>query len=266
VYRFRSIIGSALFNCVFIGWTAVSVTLMIVLLPFPRLVLQRAVKAWAWSQHWALKILLGLDYEIRGAEHINNGAAIYATKHQSAWDTYFFYLIFSDPAYVLKKELTKIPVWGWVARRCGAISVDRDGGASALKVMVHNARQRLSESRAVIIFPEGTRTQPGTHQAYHPGIAALYSQCDAPVIPVALNSGLFWGRRSQIKEAGRIVIEFMKPIPKGLKRRDFMAQLEIIIETRALELAKEGSQKFPNTRHRLHISRLVNSADQAPVD
>ena len=97
----RSIIGSGLYNCVFIGWTAVSVTIMTLFLPFPRPVMQRAVKTWAWSQHWALKLLVGLNFEIRGSENIVNGAAIYSCKHQSAWDTYFFYLLFNDPSYVL---------------------------------------------------------------------------------------------------------------------------------------------------------------------
>ena len=243
----RSIIGSGLYNFVFIGWTAVCVVMMLILLPFPRMAMQRAVKAWAWSQHWALKGLVGLDFEIRGAEHIPKGGAIYASKHQSAWDTYFFYLLFADPSYVLKKELVKIPVWGWIARKCEAVSVDREGGATALKTLVRDVKQRLSEDRPVIIFPEGTRTQPGSRRPYHPGVAALYSQCDAPVVPVALNSGLFWGRRSYTKQAGRIVIEFFEPIESGLKRRDFMQRLETTVETAALKLAEEGVQRFPLT-------------------
>ncbi len=244
----RSIIGSGLYNIVFIGWTAVSVTIMILFLPFPRPVMQRAVKIWAWSQHWALKFLVGLDFEIRGEENIVHGAAIYASKHQSAWDTYVFYLLFSDPSYVLKKELVKIPVWGWMARKCAAISVDREGGASALKALVRDTRQRLGDDRPVILFPEGTRTRPGTHKPYHPGIAALYSQCEAPVIPVALNSGLFWGRRSYTKQSGTIIIEFLPAMPTGMKRRDFMQALETQIESTAERLAHEGVKQFPLTR------------------
>lgn len=257
----RTIIGSGLYNCVFIGWTALSVTLMILLLPFPRPVMQRAVKLWAWSQHWALKALVGLDFEIRGREHIVHGAAIYASKHQSAWDTYFFYLLFADPSYVLKKELVRIPVWGWIARKCAAVSVDREGGAGALKALVRDVRQRLSEDRPVIIFPEGTRTPPGTRRPYHPGIAALYGQCDAPVIPVALNSGLFWGRRSYAKLPGRIVIEFMPAIAPGMKRREFMATLEATVEDAALRLAEEGVQRFPLTQERLTLPAAATRAD-----
>ena len=244
----RLIIGSGLYNCVFIGWTAVSVTIMTLFLPFPRPVMQRAVKTWAWSQHWALKLLVGLNFEIRGSENIVNGAAIYSCKHQSAWDTYFFYLLFSDPSYVLKKELVRIPVWGWMARKCAAISIDRDGGIRALKTLVREVKQRLSDNRPVIIFPEGTRTQPGVQQPYHPGISALYLQCDAPVIPVALNSGLFWGRRSYRKEAGRIVIEFLPAISPGMKRKPFMEALERAIEDASLRLAEEGIERYPHTR------------------
>ncbi len=241
----RSIVGSGLYNVVFLGWTALAVTMMIALLPFPRFAMQRAVKAWAWSQHWALKVLVGLDFELRGRENILPGGAIYASKHQSAWDTYVFYLLFSDPAYIMKKELMRIPVWGWMARKCEAISVDRAGGAGALKALVRDTRARIAQGRPVIIFPEGTRTQPGLRLPYHPGIAALYSQCDAPVVPVALNSGLFWGRRSFRKQPGIITVEFLPPIPAGLKRRDFMQALETSIEQAADRLADEARARHP---------------------
>ncbi len=247
MHALRSIVGSGLYNAVFIGWTAIAVTMMIVLLPFPRMGMQWAVKLWAKTQHWALKVLVGLDFEVRGRENIPAGAAIFASKHQSAWDTIVFYLLFADPAYVLKKELVRIPVWGWMARKCEAISVDREGGATALKALVKDARARLKQGRQVIIFPEGTRTRPGSKLPYQPGVAALYNQCQAPMVPVALNSGLFWGRRSYRKLAGRIVIEFLAPIPPGLRRREFMERLEAVIEGAADRLAAEGVRRYPET-------------------
>ena len=266
----RSIIGSGLYNVVFIGWTAVAVTMMIALLPFPRVAMQRAVKAWAWSQHWALKVLVGLDFEVRGRENILPGGAIYASKHQSAWDTYVFYLLFSDPAYIMKKQLMRIPVWGWMARKCEAISVDRAGGAGALKALVRDTRARIAQGRPVIIFPEGTRTQPGLRRPYHPGVAALYSQCGVPVVPVALNSGLFWGRRSYAKLAGRIVIEFLDPIEPGLRRPEFMDRLQAAIEGAADRLAAEGVQRFPETAEALGVptngAKDATSASTTTVD
>ncbi|MEK9755295.1 MAG: lysophospholipid acyltransferase family protein [Rhodospirillaceae bacterium] len=253
----RSIVGPGLYNVVFLGWTGLAVTLMILLLPFPRAAMQRAVKAWAWSQHWALKVLVGLDFEVRGRENIRAGGAIYASKHQSAWDTYVFYLLFSDPAYIMKKELMRVPVWGWMARKCEAISVDRAGGAGALKALVRDTRARIAQGRPVIIFPEGTRTQPGLRRDYHPGVAALYTQCDAPVVPVALNSGLFWGRRSYRKLAGRIVIEFLPAIEPGLKRPEFMSRLGAAIEGTSDRLAAEGVENFPET-----ATALASPADE----
>ena len=246
--KLRLIIGSGIYNCVFIGWTAVAVALIMLLQPFPRMVAQHAVKVWAWTQHWALRGLVGLDFEIRGMDNIVHGAAIYACKHQSAWETYFFYLLFSDPAYVLKKELMQIPIWGLVARKCGAVSVDRRGGAMALKTLVRDVRDRLSQNRPVIVFPEGTRTRPSESLSYHSGIAALYRHCDAPVIPVALNSGLFWGRRSYRKQAGCIIIEFRPPILTGMERKQFMQELEDTVESASLQLLEEGMACFPDTR------------------
>ena len=249
----RSIIGSGLYNIVFIGWTAISVTIMMICMPFPRFAIRFAVKIWAWSQHWALKFLVGLDFEVRGQENIVHGAAIYASKHQSAWDTFFFFLLFRDPSYVMKKELMQLPVWGWVARKYAAVSVDRAGGASALKALVRDVKQRLGDNRAVIFFPEGTRTRPGDRRPYHPGIAALYNNCGAPVVPVALNSGLFWGRRSYRKHAGKIIIEFLPAMPTGMKRREFMQALETTIEDASLRLAAEGVARFPVTRDAMLI-------------
>ncbi len=140
-----------------------------------------------------------------------------------------------------------MPVWGWHARKCGAISVDREGGAGALKQMVRDVEDRLSKDRQVIIFPEGTRAEPGTRHPYQPGIAAVYARTTAPVVPVALNSGLFWGRRSFNKKPGVITIEFLEPMPQGLDRREFMAELENRIETATEALIAEARTRFPDT-------------------
>ena len=168
-------------------------------------------------------------------------------------------MIFNNPAYVLKRELLDIPVWGAYARKCEAIAVDRDGGATALKALIRDTRDRLASGRAVIIFPEGTRVPPGQRRPYHPGVAALYSQCDVPVIPVALNSGLFWGRRSYRKSPGRILVEFLPPVPDGLKRPEFMKALEDAIEPTAERLVAEAVERYPE------IARArADSADRAP--
>jgi 1-acyl-sn-glycerol-3-phosphate acyltransferase len=163
-----------------------------------------------------------------------------ASYHQSAWDTFAFLTFLDDGAYVIKKELTRIPIYGWLIIKAAMIPVDRTGGARALRNMVCTARARLAAGRHIVIFPEGTRTAPGTHRAYHPGVAALYSQLAVPVVPVALNSGLFWPRRAFLKRPGHIVVEILPPIPPGLPRGDFMRRLESSIEGTSARLCRPG--------------------------
>jgi 1-acyl-sn-glycerol-3-phosphate acyltransferase len=133
-----------------------------------------------------------------------------------------------------------VPIYGLYLRRVGHIPVNRRGGASTLKAMVRHARQETDKGRHLIIYPEGTRTNPGESPPYHPGIAALYSQLDLPVVPVALNSGMFWGRRAFVKRPGRMILEFLPPIPPGLPRRVFMDQLRERIETASKRLSDEA--------------------------
>lgn len=242
-----TLIRSLIFNLFFWLWNTVVLLGMIVFFVAPRTALQGAVRFWTHGLRIGLKFITGLDYEVRGLENLIDGPAIYASKHQSAWDTFVFYALVNDPNYVLKKELMNVPLWGWYARKCEAIAIDRSGGASALKQMIRDTQDRLRRGRSVIIFPEGTRTRPGEHLPLFPGIAALYSQCDAPIIPVALNSGLFWSRRSLIRRPGKIVIEILPAIPDGLSRKEFMAELETRIRTGTDRLVEEGLRTYPHT-------------------
>lgn len=215
---------------------------------FSRPAIHGVVLCWSRTLCRVLKIIVGLEYEVRGRQYISETPAIYAAKHQSAWDTFIYFMIFDNPSYVLKKELHRIPFWGLAANKYGAISVDRSGGASALKHLITDTKDRLQRGFNIIIFPEGTRTAPGKKLPYHPGIAAMYGATEVPVIPVAVNSGLFWGRRSVIKRSGKIVIEFLPPIETGLKRRVFMAKLESDIEAATDRLVAEGVSQFPETQ------------------
>ncbi|NQU62455.1 MAG: 1-acyl-sn-glycerol-3-phosphate acyltransferase [Rhodospirillales bacterium] len=236
---------SLMFNMASLLFNAGLLIGLTVMLAFPRSWAQSTVRLWTQALGVVLKFIIGLEYEVRGLENLPEGCAVIVSKHQSAWDTFAFYLFLSDPNYILKKELMDIPFWGWCARKCGAISVDREGGASALKQMVRDTEDRLRQARQVIIFPEGTRSAPGSHHPYQPGISAIYSHIDAPVIPVAVNSGLFWGRRSFKKFPGVITVEFLPPMPKGLKRREFMADLETRIEGATDRLVAEARARFP---------------------
>ena len=241
-------VRSLLFNAFFFSWTAVILLSLAMALPLPRTVQQWIVRLWGRGKRLGLKVLTGIGWELRGRENIPDGPAIYASKHQSAWDTSIFHGLLSDPVYVLKKELTAIPFWGWAARKCEAIVVDRSGGASALKELVRSTRTSVEKGRQVIIFPEGTRTTPGQRSPYFPGIAAMYALAKVPVVPVAVNSGLFWGRRNFVKNPGVIIIEFLAPIPPGLDRRAFMAELEERIETASENLRMEAEERFPAIR------------------
>jgi len=242
---------SLVFNVFFLAGTGL---VLLISMPVLLTTTQGALRYVAWwsrMQSRMLRWIIDLDFDVRGAEHMRPNGVIYACKHQSAWETFFFFLMFPNPAYVMKKELMNIPIWGLYARKCRAISVDREGGASVLKSLIRDTQDRLAAGRPVIIFPEGTRTQPGQRVDYNPGIAAMYSQCGVPVIPVALNSGLFWGRRSYLKFPGTITAEFQPPIPPGLKRRDFMAALEDGIETASRRIAVEAAERFPAVAFRM---------------
>ena len=232
-------IRSALFNILFIGWTIFLLSTLWLLMPIPKQNFRKAVALWPHGSFPLMRHLLGLTFEQRGLENIPNEPVIYASKHQSAWDTMYFLWHHKDNAYVMKGELNRIPFWKWYMDKCQHVVVDRRGGTSAMREMISNTKSILADKRSVIIFPEGTRVAPGETRRYHPGIAALYSQTNATVIPVALNSGYFWGRRHFIKKPGVLTIQFLPPIPKNMERKAFMKELEIRIESATRKLENE---------------------------
>lgn len=187
-----------------------------------------------------LRLTVGLAYEVRGREHLPDGPCLIAAKHQSAFETLALQVILKDPAFVLKRELTLIPVAGWGMWRLGHIAIDRSAGASALMSLIRQAKQRVAEGRQVVIFPEGTRSTPLSAPTYRPGVAALYRALQVPCVPVALNSGVFWPRNSAWKFPGRIIIEFLPTIPAGLASGPFMERLEQQVEERTEALVAEA--------------------------
>lgn len=230
---------SLLFNLAFYVWTTAMLLVALPLALLPRGALFATGRVWARGCLALLSRLCGLTYEIRGRRHLPATPCILAAKHQSAWDTIVFALLVDGPSFVFKKELLWIPLFGWYLRRAGCIAIDRKGGARALRHMIAAARLALRRGQSIVIFPEGTRVAPGQTRPYHPGVAALYTQLDVPVVPVAVNSGLFWGRRSFHKRPGRIVLEILPPIAPGLPRRRFTATLESAIETASRRLREE---------------------------
>lgn len=229
------ILRSLLFNIAFwlliafIGLGGLPVTL--VYRPFAFVV----ARGWANGSLWLLRVFCNITYQVKGREHIPLSPAIIASRHQSAWDTIIFWVLLKDPAFILKHELIYFPVFGWYLVLLKNIYIDRSSGASAMKKMLREAKERIQANRSIIIFPEGTRTLPGSSGTYHPGIAALYQNLKIPVIPVALDSGLLWQKNAFVKKPGIITIEFLPPIlPSNAtatqKSRDFLVHLQKTIE------------------------------------
>jgi 1-acyl-sn-glycerol-3-phosphate acyltransferase len=240
-------IRSLLFNIAYIAWTFTAPFVFAPLFLCSQKAAMRAGRPWAAVGLWLARRLVGIGYEVQGSEHITNQPVIYASKHQSAWETMIFLVLLNRPCYVLKRELLRIPLWGWYLWRMGMIAIDRNGSASAMKQMLRDAKARVAEGRTIVIYPEGTRTRPMAAPSYHPGVVALYSQLNIPVIPVALNSGLFWGKDAFFKKPGRITIRFMPAIPAGLPKKEFMARLQETIETESTLLCALPSENQPNS-------------------
>ena len=230
---------SILFNIFFVSITFFVFTLgcFVLLLPHPYAL--RFMHWWSASTLWGLKNIVGLTYRVSGLEHVTQPCLI-AAKHQSAWDTLIFHAIFDNPCFAAKKELNRF-TFGLYFRRFKLIPVDRQGGRKALQVMLAQTRAVLEEQRPIIIFPEGRRMDPGAPPQYQKGIAALYQFLNVPVVPVALNSGEFWGRRSFLKKPGCIDLVFLPPITPGLKADAFMEKLSTDIESQCQRLKKGTS-------------------------
>ena len=239
---------SVAFQLLFYMATVVVSVVSLPLLALPRAATLWMVRGWCGLTLWLLRWVVGLDYEVLGRENVPAGPVIYAVKHQSAWEALVMPLLVPDPAIVLKRELLFVPMFGWYLLRVGMIPVDRAGGSRALKRMLAAARRAQAAGRPVVVFPEGTRTAPGAAGAYQPGVAALYRALDAPVVPVALNSGVFWPPRAFVLRPGRITLRFLPPIPPGLKRPEFMTTLHdrIEIATRRLEAPGAASELSPS--------------------
>ena len=190
---------------------------------------------------WLLRVICGTELEIRGRERIPRDGCLIVSKHQSTWDTFGLIPLFRDPAVVLKDELKWIPLYGWFCMKFAHIRVRRDKAARALKALIRDARACIAAGRQVVIFPEGTRMAPGSPANYQVGYVALYEALAVPAIPIALNSGLFWPRRSLRRYPGRIIVEVLEPIPPGLPRKQFRALIEARIEDATRRLIDEAA-------------------------
>jgi 1-acyl-sn-glycerol-3-phosphate acyltransferase len=183
-------------------------------------------------------------------EKIPPGPSLVSSKHQSLWETFALLLILPDAAFIMKRELMWIPFFGWYAWKAGMIPIDRSKGSQALADMNACARRELARNRSIIIFPEGTRRSPGAEPRYKYGVARLYSEMGVPCLPIALNSGLFWPRRSMRRYPGTILVEVLDPIPPGLGQDAFFERLQRDVEAATARLLAEGNRELARNRPR----------------
>jgi 1-acyl-sn-glycerol-3-phosphate acyltransferase len=235
-----------LFQTIFYPWTTVYCLAVLPAYPFLSQSAMRAVaRTWQRSILFLLRVTVGLTYEVRGRPRVPAGPVIMASKHQSAWETLVFHVLIPEIAVGLKYELTRIPVFGWYLMRAGNIRIDRGAAASAIRSLVRGGKQAVAQGLTVLIYPEGTRRALDDPPDYKPGVAALYAALKLPVVPIALNSGLYWRRREFVKHPGRILVEFLEPIPAGLGRQEFMHELERAIEAGTARLVAEARAAAP---------------------
>ena len=197
-------------------------------------------KSWGRTNLVLLRVIAGIKYEIRGREKIPKGPLIVASKHQSAWETFALLPLLENPVFILKHELQWIPVFGWLTIKGRMVPVHRGRGSQTLIAMIERARIELADNRQLIIFPEGTRRPAGAEPRYKVGVMHLYAAEGVPCLPIALNSGLFWPRRSLLRFPGTVVAEILDPIPPGLGKDDFFLRLQNDIETATARLIAEG--------------------------
>jgi 1-acyl-sn-glycerol-3-phosphate acyltransferase len=233
-------VRSIVFNALFYANLTVHMIVALPTLLLPRHILHAFVRSYALTSLWLLRVVCGTKVEWRGVEKLPKTACIIACKHQSAWETFALYAVIDDPTYILKRELMWLPLFGWYMRKEGLIPVDRSAGMAALARMTARARQALAANRQIVIFPEGTRRLPAAEPSYKPGILYLYGKAEVPCVPMALNSGIYWPRRSLLRLPGTIVVEILDPIAPGLGKTTFSQQLESAIEDATSRLIEEA--------------------------
>lgn len=237
-------IRSIIFNFVYYPTTALLCFLYLPFLLAPRSWFCVMVEVYLKIVHILEKLILNLDYEVRGTEHLpKDEAFIVAAKHQSSYETLKLHLLFKDPAIVIKKELYSIPIWGWYAKKMQLIGIDRSSRERALNSVIEGAKMAADSKRPIVIFPQGTRVrldQTSEDKPYNAGIMRMHKKSGLKIVPMALNTGVFWGRNSFFKKSGKVIFEFLPPIETGLSTREGLAIIEQSIENKTNELVAES--------------------------
>ncbi|MEM8664038.1 MAG: lysophospholipid acyltransferase family protein [Pseudomonadota bacterium] len=236
-----ALVRSAVYSVVATTYFIITTTLCAWVMVLPADRMRFLLNWWAQGDVWLLRIICGQRVVVRGRENMPTGAALVASKHQAAWETLALIPILPRGAIILKKELLKIPIYGWYARYYGMIPVDRSGGPAALKQLAADAKAAIDDGFQIIIFPEGTRQLVGAPPDYKPGAIFLYERLKVPMVPVALNSGLLWPRRRFVRYPGTITVSFLPAIPPGLKRGEAKERLQTAIERETDRLVAQAT-------------------------
>lgn len=234
---------SLVFNVLFY---AVLVALAIAALPtflMPLRALQAITHWWAGATLFLMRVVCNIRVEFRGIENIPKGPLVIVAKHQSFWETFALLPFFEHPIFILKRQLMYIPVFGQFLARYGMIAIDRTAAVKALLDMTRRARAAVRGGSQLVIFPEGTRRAPGAPADYKTGFAQIYHACGAPCLPVALNSGLFWPRRTFMRYPGTLVVEFLDPLPAGLPKDEFVSRVRDAIEEATTRIVEAGRRE-----------------------
>lgn len=260
-----TIFRSVLFNIVFY----INLIVQMLLFLLPALILPRKKawiipKFWARSNLWLQKYIAGTDFIVEGIENLPQGAYICAPKHQSFWDVYAFLDYIDDPVYILKRDLMRIPLFGWYLSKMGMIPVDRGARVKALHSIAAGAQQAIADKRQIMIYPEGTRRPPGAPPAYKYGIAHLYSELGLQVVPIAHNAGLYWPRRKFLRYPGTIRCRILPPIEAGLDKEAFLKRLTEETENACDELLiLAAADKNPPPMPPTAVTRLKELEERA---
>ena len=234
------LVRSIAFNLLFYLNTLIYLIIALPTFFMPYRAIIAVARAWGRANLVLLRVVAGIDVEVRGREKIPKGAIIVASKHQSAWETFALLPLFDNPVFIVKRELLWLPIFGWLMVKGRMVPVDRSAGSQALVAMTERARIELADNRQLIIFPEGTRRPAGAEPRYKYGVAHLYVAEGVPCLPVALNSGLFWPRRSILRSPGTVVVEILDPIAPGDDKDIFFKRLQNDIETATARLIAEA--------------------------
>ncbi len=235
---------SLIFNIIFYTMTLLAAFVFLPLIPFPRRVLIGAIIRYERMALWVQEHVLGLKLQIVGRENLPaSGPYIVAMKHQSAYETLCLHALFKDTAIILKRELTWIPIWGWIVASSGNVAIDRGKGRTALDSILRGAKKVFEEGRILTIYPQGTRVDihdTPKEKPYKVGVGRIYEDNQVPVIPIAINAGVFWPKRAFIKHPGTVTYQVLPAIPPGLPLPEFMQTLEQTLEHHSNALVKSA--------------------------